>query len=641
MGLPVDPVSDATSLQRPRNRIASLSVVAVLLFAGLALSVQTTADPDGGLSWSNETGPAGGPVGAITGTSDVLVAGTWQLGTYVSHDNGNLWEEVDDFPAITEVHDAAWSPHNPDLGFVSGFGGLARTTDGGETWEHLIDDVTRTGPVAFHPDEEIVAVNYRPAGTFDLHIWISDDDGDTWEDLGRVDGGTNLNAIAFGPTRDHVYAIKSFGSYLTTDGGDTWTQFSEGGSSLAQQPDGTLWRAGFGPFSKSTDHGATWEEVEVEWNPRLIAGGPGVLFTAGNDGIRTSTDGGDTWTLLGFEEATFGLTDLFVDPNNPDAVYLTDENLGVVWLGPSGSAYALEGRTSGFPPVPVNTLGASADGSLLLAAGSLGTYGSRDDGETWQHLGPGMGMASTRAVAASADGEVVYSGGQTLFFWPWLASSQDGGRTWTYNDINIGGDGYVTGLDTHPDDPLTAWVAVWGELTESHVFETTDGGETWDAILVSSTTIHDVAYHPGSDSVLVATQSGVQTYGGLTQAWIPVSPGSGEARSVAAHGDHAFAGVNNAQIYRTPVGQLPLLTPWGSTEGAAKDVAPDLEGGAWLTLESGALTRCTASDDVLGLTGLCTDETPPDGGTQAALVRPDGASVFAASIENGLWTAQL
>ena len=158
------------------------------------------------------------------------------------------------------------------------------------------------------------------AGTIGQSVWRSTDIGKTWH---RVSNGmfpeADIRAIVVDPSDSNVlYAGTEKGVVKTTDGGNNWAQLpSELDSrevwSLAIHPtEPDILFAGTCPsaFFKTTDAGKTWKQLDAELAdecegvpiiPRVTTiiidpeDHDTVYAGIEIDGMRLSTDGGETW----------------------------------------------------------------------------------------------------------------------------------------------------------------------------------------------------------------------------------------------------------------------------------------------------------------------------------------------------------
>jgi len=240
--------------------------------------------------------------------------------------------------ADIEIH-----PEDPSVWYVAvGSGGVWKTSNSGTTWSSLFDG---------QPSYSVGSVVIDPANPDT--IWVG-----TGEDVGG-------RHVGFGD-----------GIYVSHDGGQSWQQKgledSEHISTMIIHPDDsdTLWVAAQGPLWSSggqrglymtTDGGETWDRTlvgdegddvwtgvtDIVIDPR----NPDVLYAATwqrhrtvaayvgggpNSGVHKSTDGGRTWTRLagGLPSGNMGKIGLAISPQNPDVVYAaieTDRREGGIW----------------------------------------------------------------------------------------------------------------------------------------------------------------------------------------------------------------------------------------------------------------------------------------------------------------------
>lgn len=237
------------------------------------------------------------------------------------------------------IADVAIDPTNENVWYVAvGSGGVWKTTNAGTTFKPIFDDqaVYSIGCVTIDPNNPYT-------------IWVG-----TGENVGGRHAG-------FGD-----------GIYRSTDGGASWTNLglknSEHISKIIVNPDdsniiyvasqGPLWSPGGDRgFFKSIDGGKTWKKTlgddqytgvtdmvidprnpnrvyAVTWeHHRTIA-----AWMGGGEKSRLylSEDGGDTWTQLktGLPEGKWGKTGLAISPINPDVLYAAIElnrTKGGVW----------------------------------------------------------------------------------------------------------------------------------------------------------------------------------------------------------------------------------------------------------------------------------------------------------------------
>ncbi|MEL6672010.1 MAG: glycosyl hydrolase [Bacteroidota bacterium] len=244
-------------------------------------------------------------------------------------------------PAFTSgrIADIALHPDDPNVWYVAvGSGGVWKTENAGTTWNPIFDNysVYSTGCITLDPSNPHT-------------VWLG---------TGENVGGRH---VGFGD-----------GIYRSTDGGRSWKNMglkeSQHISKIIVHPNNSdvIWVAAQGPLwnkggerglYKTTDGGKTWNQVlgNDEWtgvtdlamDPR----NPDWLYAATWDrhrtiaafmgggpgsGIHRSTDGGETWQKLssGLPGSNLGKIGLALSPQNPDVIYAaieTDRTTGGVW----------------------------------------------------------------------------------------------------------------------------------------------------------------------------------------------------------------------------------------------------------------------------------------------------------------------
>ncbi|HSN53307.1 MAG TPA: hypothetical protein VLT32_01490 [Candidatus Sulfomarinibacteraceae bacterium] len=237
------------------------------------------------------------------------------------------------------IADIAIDPGDPATWYVAvGSGGVWKTGNAGTTWTPIFDGEASysIGCVTLDPSNPNV-------------VWIG---------TGENVGGRH---VGFGD-----------GVYRSDDGGASWRNMGLGASEHISKivvhpadPD-TVWVAAQGPLwssggdrglYKTTDGGATWTRVlsAGEWtgvtdlvmdprNPDLLYAATwqrhrtvaAVIDGGPESGIHRSTDGGASWTELtaGLPEGNMGKIGLAISPQNPDVLYAAielDNRKGGVW----------------------------------------------------------------------------------------------------------------------------------------------------------------------------------------------------------------------------------------------------------------------------------------------------------------------
>ena len=268
----------------------------------------------------------------VGGAYSPVSAQYWQRVTSVpSNYIDNYWLDID------------FRPDNPLYGWICGFNGkVLRTTDGGDTW--LGSDIQGADHMeSIHFPSTTVGYTSGSEG-----IFKSVDGGATWRDITPSGAGklwgcyfvSNSNGVVVG--EGCLYGIQYF--YHTTDGGQTWNEFTaQIGSSgmtdvIIYDPVGLGYALSSGWIWKTTDGGDTWDNIIVTgsriWQEELTyLNGSYLLPTAGINcsgqgaagGMRFSMNDGLTWVERKVPDPMFG-------------TFLIDRNTG--WAcGYEGSVY--------------------------------------------------------------------------------------------------------------------------------------------------------------------------------------------------------------------------------------------------------------------------------------------------------------
>ncbi|MFY9820791.1 MAG: glycosyl hydrolase [Thermoanaerobaculia bacterium] len=313
-------------------------------------------------------------------------------------------------------------------------GGVWKTTDGGRTWKSVSDGSYGGSIGAVAVSEWDPNVVYVGGGEVTVRgnvshgdgVWKSTDAGKTWKHSGLADS-RHIPRIRIHPKNpDLVYAAvlghlfgpnEMRGVYRSRDGGAHWDRVlyvndKVGAVDLAMDP-----------VNPRVLYASMWNVRRTPYS--LESGGPG-------SGLWKSTDGGDTWSELtfneGFPKGTLGIIGVTVSPTNPENLY------------------------------------------ALVEAKEGGVYRSRDGGKTWKKTSGDSDLRQrawyySRIFADPKDEEVVYVPNVQFH------RSKDGGRTFT-TIRTPHGDNHDMWID--PADPQRMI-----ESNDGGVNVSTDGGATW------------------------------------------------------------------------------------------------------------------------------------------------------------------
>jgi photosystem II stability/assembly factor-like uncharacterized protein len=298
------------------------------------------------------------------GTGSACMRGNIQTGrgVYKSNDGGNSWSFVG-LPDAGLIGKVAVHPKDPDVAYVAAVGhpfgdneqrGVFRTTDGGDSWEKVlyISDSTGVVDLALNPENprEIYA-GLWPAqrtpwtmvsGSKEGGIYKSTDGGDNWTELtnGLPQGVVGKTSVTVSPAEpSRVWALieapePKGGLYRSDDHGKTWTQVNDNRKHLQRswyythiyadpQDENTVYSLNV-RFHKSVDGGKSFEAKGVPHGDVhdlwLNPNDPDRMIVANDGGAQVSVDGAETWSTY-FNQPTAEMYSVTVDDEFPYHIY--------------------------------------------------------------------------------------------------------------------------------------------------------------------------------------------------------------------------------------------------------------------------------------------------------------------------------
>jgi photosystem II stability/assembly factor-like uncharacterized protein len=306
---------------RPWRRSIGVLALVAALAAPVAMvqaqepagSVEIDSATLGGLS-ARAIGPAVmsgriSSVDAVVGDTVTVWVGSASGGVWKSKDGGLTFESVfDDHPQ--SIGAVRIDPTDPETVWVGtgepwprnsvsvGFG-VYKTADGGKSWQHMgLEDTERISRIRVHPEDSdtvwVCATGHLWNANEERGVYKTTDGGETWSPILQVDEDTGCADLEIDPQDpDILYAAMwqfrrspdffdsggpGSGLYKSTDGGETWTELTEG------LPEGEKGRIAVAvapsrpsrvyatveaeetALYRSDDLGATWEEVNSSFN---------------------------------------------------------------------------------------------------------------------------------------------------------------------------------------------------------------------------------------------------------------------------------------------------------------------------------------------------------------------------------------
>ncbi|GAA0890894.1 hypothetical protein GCM10009122_05730 [Fulvivirga kasyanovii] len=331
-------------------------------------------------------------------------------------------------PGVGRIQAFARLENDPNLMYVgSPSGGAWKSTDGGNSWIPIADDLAAIGV-------SDIVIDYTNPNT----VYITTGDPDSWD----------------------TYSI---GVMKSTDGGATWQSTglqhdvsqSKALGRIIMHPSNPniLLVAGSDGIYKTTDAGANWAKIynqrvyDIEFKP----GDPNIVYATGPNFLK-STNGGNSFSVV-----TSGLPSSFsssyraflaVSPSAPGYVYI------VYGIG-AGAIYRSTDSGNSF-----TTRKSSGNGYNLM-----GYTPNDNSSQSWYDLD--IAVSPTNYNEVHVGGVVTYR-------------SLDGGANWTQTSKWT----HVTGPDgvpaVHPDIHVMEYVGNTLYIgNDGYLVETTDRGDSW------------------------------------------------------------------------------------------------------------------------------------------------------------------
>jgi photosystem II stability/assembly factor-like uncharacterized protein len=485
----------------------------------------------------------------------VIYAGTGSI--FGSHYGSGVWKSTDagahwQGAGLDDAGDIAWllvDPHDPELLLAAtrgidrhkgGARGVFRSTDGGRTWQPVLNTQPEAGATYmswasddphvvfatveqtyFAPGVSPRSPSRHPRPT---SLYESTDEGLTWTRLmGRnqpkVIGET---AVAVGTHSRRVYLLNDAGLYRSDDGGASWslatkTIYTSSKQVLVDPRDpNVLYTMGTCVY-RSTDGGHTLvafkgapggDDPNQWW---IDPTDPSHIVYGGDQGASVSLNGGQSWSSW-YNQKTAEIYKITADDRYPYWIYGSKQDSGTFAIASRGAVgeitdldwFPLPGWESGFVTVdPVHP-------DVLFTNGLWG-FLQKVDRKTWsaQSVDFGVGAISAvsdtdfrRAVSAPIvfspqSPSVLYYGTQNVW------ESRDGGDHWRKISPDLtahpGKPPLPNPKGVHHGDALVSLSpatvragVIWTGSNNGVAYVTEDGGKHWRDVTPPNVSIHSV-----------------------------------------------------------------------------------------------------------------------------------------------------
>ncbi|MEO6598979.1 MAG: hypothetical protein ABIQ16_03840, partial [Polyangiaceae bacterium] len=284
-------------------------------------AVDTETPPPKG-EWFNATGNLAGmdsECGNLAFVSsdpnqDRLIAGVAMRGLWSSVDGATSWKAIGaEGAAITNRTSAiVYDPETPGRFWESGLynaGRVYETDDDGDTFTQL-GDVSGVDLVSIDFSDPARSVLLAGGHEAAQALYRSGNGGKTWASIGsKLPDGTNCTYPHVIDAETYLVGCGGYGGgvsgiYRSTDSGKTWAMASTLGGTSAplETADGTLyWVGSDGDLARSVDQGVTWQEASPAGALRSITPlelPDGRIAALTKDYVVASSDYGAHWTRV-------------------------------------------------------------------------------------------------------------------------------------------------------------------------------------------------------------------------------------------------------------------------------------------------------------------------------------------------------
>jgi photosystem II stability/assembly factor-like uncharacterized protein len=313
-------------------------------------------------------------------------------------------------------------------------------------------------------------------GTIGSGAWLSPDGGESWRRVGRgLWGESRVYGLTVHPVEPRtVFAGADDGIYRSQDGGQSFERLS------SPMNDMQVWKIAIDP---------------VDPNNIFAGTRPSALFR--------SRDGGSSWRKLTVEMAEEcpnvripRVTALAVDPSDPNTVWAGVEVDGVRRSTDGGDTW--QTIANGINDPDIHDVGVFVNGkTTVLTTTPREIFASTDRGDTWQGLGVSkqFTLPYCRGLTQKADDPntlFVATGDGAVGSTGAVQRSRNGGQTWEALPLPDEPNSPIWAFATHRADPaLIVACSHYGELYKSD-----NAGDSWSKIRREFTEIRAVSWMP-------------------------------------------------------------------------------------------------------------------------------------------------
>lgn len=254
--------------------------------------------------------------------------------------------------------------------------GVYKSKDGGKSWQNVgLEDSHHIGRIVLHPEDTntvyVAAMGHLWGPNEERGLYKTTDGGESWERILEGDENTGVVDIAMDPTDpDVLYAAtyqrrrRPFGFhgggpgsalYKSTDAGKTWKELTKG------LPEGEKGRIGISIYR--TDPNIVYVCVEQGYQYNAST-----AYNRRKAGVYRSEDKGESWTFMGdWNPRPMYASQILVDPSDDQRIYMMNSfsysddggkeftsprqslhgDDRILWVNPNDSRHVIKGDDGG------------------------------------------------------------------------------------------------------------------------------------------------------------------------------------------------------------------------------------------------------------------------------------------------------
>ncbi len=322
-------------------------------------------------------------VAGVPGSATDFYFGSVDGGVWKTGDAGTVWKPIFDSQPVASIGALAVAPSNPKV-IYAGTGesdirsdlasgdGVYKSVDGGHTWKNIgLRDSHQISRILIDPNNAdmvyagVLGHAYGPST--ERGVYKSTDGGATWQHVLDKGPDVGISDMAIASAKPNILFAATWNAHRPP-----WSTYAP-----LEGPGSGLYR--------STDSGATWSQLAGNglpggnWGRVGVAVSPdgmrvyAVIEDKNLSGLYRSDDGGSTWTLVNKDPRLTSRGWYFnrvtIDPNHPDVFYVPNvalyrsedggKTISIVrgapggddyhelWVDPKNSAHMILGTDQG------------------------------------------------------------------------------------------------------------------------------------------------------------------------------------------------------------------------------------------------------------------------------------------------------